>query len=167
MPLEIKTNALTKKSTRSSAVLSGHGFAILEEVGKALFDHAQRTLIPALREYPPELPRQRYRRTFALRNAWHTEPPFFDLSQIASGNDLEVRIVNDAIDTGGGYSRYRGFLAGIAGDSIGEEYAEFVQGQYQRKIHQGRWQTADAIRRRYAPALNGRVHVAIRRGLAI
>jgi hypothetical protein len=63
---------------------------IAEPVVRQTTDDALRSLIPAFAVYPPELPGQRYRRTFRLQEGWLSATP--EWTPIASG--FEAKLTN-------------------------------------------------------------------------
>lgn len=95
----------------------------LEQIGSEVRERA--------RQYPPELPNQRYVRTETLKRGWRVEDAVFIAGMVT------VEVTNAV------------------------EYAPFVQGDDQKFIHKGRWETDTLIAERMADdALN-----AVERGV--
>jgi hypothetical protein len=118
----------------------------MEEVKKALKVTADEIAAELVLSYPPELPDQKYRRTFTLMNSWEVGK----VEESASGS-ISVEIKNTATDTSDGEER---------------PYAVFVQDEeFQVEIHQERWPTIQEIQKEFAEIQRQRVRAAIRRGL--
>jgi hypothetical protein len=65
---------------------------IAEPIVRATTDDALLSLVPAFAVYPPELPHQRYKRTFRLQEGWLNAQP--EWAPIASG--FEAKLTNPA-----------------------------------------------------------------------
>lgn len=77
------------------------------------------------RNYPPERPNQKYKRTLKLKREWHIQP------SRRVGDSMEVSITNTATDTARKRPKqYAGFVFGFD-----------VTGKGQSSYHVGRWPT--------------------------
>lgn len=84
--------------------------------------------------YPPELPNQRYERTYTLRDGWLKSDPVFQIDATSAN----VMLVNSV------------------------EYAPDVQGAGQQaRIHQGRWETTEALMERWEDRVADAIEAAL------
>ncbi len=83
---------------------------------RSIFDMLAETS-RSLQEYPPELPNQKYKRTFRFKNSW----------KAARLGSMTMMLFNDATARGRIYPSY------VVGDE---------EGHGQARIHKGRWKTA-------------------------
>ena len=88
-----------------------------ENAGAIVVDYLRDTLAPDAATYPPELPNQRYVRTGTLRRGWLEAEPTVS----ASGTDLLAVLENSTT------------------------YGDYVMGDAQAAVHQGRWRTVDML----------------------
>ena len=92
------------------------------KIGKESFEIIREPLLDTLRIYPPELPNQKYIRTFKLRRGWKAGIQRIDHNRFA------IVVSNDV--------EYTSFVVG----SLSEALALAVS--FQADIHRGRWELA-------------------------
>ncbi len=93
-------------------------------------------LKPDLEDYPPELPNQKYIRTYALQSGWAEAEPVF--TPMSSG--FEAMLTNPT------------------------DYGPYVQDKdWQASIHQGRWQTTEDVVKRHASDMQANLDAAEQR----
>lgn len=92
------------------------------ETGQEVFKVQREPLLDTLRFYPPELPNQKYVRTYTLRRGWKA------YIQVINPNSYAVVVSND--------TDYTSFVVGSLA------IAESVAASFQADIHRGRWELA-------------------------
>lgn len=113
----------------------------MEEVRKELAKTTLEIVQELILSYPPELPDQKYVRTFTLMGSWEWRGP---------------------IDSPDGSVMFE--ITNAATDPDGRLYAALVQDEdNQVPVHQGRWPTVQEIQEEYARTQSNRVRGAIQR----
>lgn len=116
--ITIRSNARDKLGKLVSGVK-----AKAEKEAKAQLDATAEKIVELMKKYPAKLPKQKYVRTYTLRNSWQIVKVTKKLSPRTS--NLGFQIKSDAVQKGRHYTKY------VVGDS---------QGNWQNQTyHAGRW----------------------------
>lgn len=153
MPDGILLTTLTSLANKKSQLRAQASNSIkyirqeLENIAQEIVQEAQ--------EYPPELEKQKYVRTYTFQGSWD-----IGLVETTNNGSLVLEITNDAAD------KYETYASAVMGDPVDEfDEAEEEQSQGQREIHQGRWKLLSEIQASHSHEQANRIAGAIRRGL--
>lgn len=140
-PAPIATMQSSLKSQRTQLKVKAE--ETMRDIRKQLGITVGEIIQELILSYPPELPDQKYVRTYELMGGWNYHGPIDE-----PDGSISFTITNNATDPSG------------------RVYAGLVQDENrQLLVHQGRWPTVQEIQTEFAHAQTNRVRAAIRRGM--